>query len=108
MLHSLAEILESQCPSIKTASVLLRICAAVTIHPPRVSPGFLAARGTAFLGVALALLAWKLLVSSDCVLPRFAFGPMKVNVGDVNGMLVERVFLVSGVVKPLFSPHKKK
>jgi hypothetical protein len=101
VLHSLAEILESQCPSIKTASVLLRICAAVTIHPPRVSPGFLAARGTAFLGVALALLAWKLLVSS-------AFGPMKVNVGDVNGMLVERVFLVSGVVKPLFSPHKKK
>jgi len=32
----------------------------------------------------------------------------KVNVRDVSGMLVERVFLVSGVVKTVFSHNKKK
>jgi len=32
----------------------------------------------------------------------------KPDVRDVSGMLVERVFLVSGVVKTVFSPNKKK
>ena len=31
----------------------------------------------------------------------------KPDVRDVSGMLVERVFLVSGVVKTVFSPNKK-
>ena len=44
---------------------------------------------------------WSVTVNGPCDRIR------KVNVRDVSGMLVERVFLVSGVVKTLFSPNKK-
>ena len=45
---------------------------------------------------------WSVTVNGPCDRIR------KVNVRDVSGMLVERVFLVSGVIKTLFSPNKKK